>query len=258
MKWKIGIPAILAVVLAAFLFARKSNSEVALLNCDDVLVRDLAFSTDGRMLVGTGESGIATAWSLPGFAKVWSSDCGAKLRSLAILDSKGWIAVACDDAELHLLDAASGTEVRKLKLPAKAARLAAAPDGNRVAVGTLDGRIIVYDFSTTAEPRSWKPGGKHIHGLCFSPDSKTLVSGDDKGNLQSWDATTGKPLNGVSLGRQHIHDIQIAGEPARIAVAMAGKGVLIGALADPPAFFDGINLPNRSFRYPLWLSSSCR
>ena len=77
MKWKIGIPAVLAVVFAVVVFARKSNSEVAILNCDDTLVRDLAFSADGRMLIGVGESGIATAWSLPGFAKVWSSDCGA-------------------------------------------------------------------------------------------------------------------------------------------------------------------------------------
>jgi tricorn protease-like protein len=228
MKWKLGLAGLLGIagLLAFLLLPGGSIREVATLDCGGQFARDIAFTPDGTMLIGAGESGIATAWRLPGFTEVWSHDCGAKLRSLAVLGNSGKVAFVCDDAELHLFDTATGNELRKVKLPAKVYRLAASPDGKHLAAGTADGRILYWNNAAEGDFRSWKTGGKHIHALAFTADSKSIVSGDDKGQLQTWNLAGGPPIASESSGRQHIHDIQIVGE--RMVLAMSGKGVLIG------------------------------
>ena len=70
------------------------------------------------------------------------------------------------------------------------------PDGRRFAVSTSIG-IWMYDAHTGEELSliAVLPGeGRDVTAMAFSPDGKTLASGEKGGTGRLWDGTTGKPI----------------------------------------------------------------
>ncbi len=70
------------------------------------------------------------------------------------------------------------------------------PDGSRFAVATSIG-IWMYDAHTGEELSliAVLPGeGRDVTTIAFSPDGKTLASGEEGGAGRLWDVTTGKPI----------------------------------------------------------------
>lgn len=70
-------------------------------------------------------------------------------------------------------------------------KLAYAPDGTRLAVGSSIG-VWIYDIENGNALDLFPMYG--VSCLAFSPDGKTLVSGSRQHNLILWNMTTGKPL----------------------------------------------------------------
>ncbi len=78
-------------------------------------------------------------------------------------------------------------------------KLAYAPDGTRLAVGSSIG-VWIYDIETGKALDLFPMSG--VSCLAFSPDGKTLVSGSNRHNLVLWDMATGEPLRIFNSGRQ--------------------------------------------------------
>lgn len=102
------------------------------------------------------------------------------------------------------------------------------PTGSRFAVATSIG-IYMYDAYTGAELAllTVLPGeGREVTTVTFSPDGKTLASGEAGGAGRLWDVTTGKPI--VTL--KEVPDPQYA---ELRALAFSANGTkLIGAVAN--------------------------
>ena len=73
-------------------------------------------------------------------------------------------------------------------------------DGKLVAAAGLAGEISVWNMSSRELVTTMSDAGRLIFTLRFSPDSTTLASGDNAGNVIFWDARSGlalgRPLNG--------------------------------------------------------------
>ncbi|WTZ37814.1 hypothetical protein OG241_02850 [Streptomyces sp. NBC_01390] len=83
--------------------------------------------------------------------------------------------------------------------------LAFSPDGSRLAVGDMTGRVTLWDgdlrHRVTALPNTFRPSQgpplEAVSALAVSPDGRTLAVGGGNGGLQLWDMPTGQPIGGL-------------------------------------------------------------
>jgi len=89
--------------------------------------------------------------------------------------------------------------------------LVVSPDGSRMAAGTRDGRIIVYNVGTKEQLyiMSEDPGNS-ILALDFSPDGKYLASGDRPGNVIVWDFKTSNELYSLRGHTARINQLRFS------------------------------------------------
>jgi serine/threonine protein kinase len=172
-------------------------------------------SPDGKRLLSCGQDKTI---------RLWDVKSGVEVRQLlgheetvtgvAFLPG-GKRAVSCStDKTARLWDVPKGAELKSITLPATAYRLALAPDGRRVAVGSGQA-VHVWDVETdkvTAFEATMDRG--FIEEGRFSPDGRWLLAGGSDGSLHLWDVASAyeqavvKGMNGKILEVWWVSDSQ--------------------------------------------------
>ena len=83
--------------------------------------------------------------------------------------------------------------------------LAFSPDGTRLASGSRDTTVHLWDITSKSEPIALRRHTNEPTELAFSPDGKMLASGGADRRVQLWNTMTGKPI-GACTG--HLSDIE--------------------------------------------------
>jgi WD40 repeat protein len=95
--------------------------------------------------------------------------------------------VGFGDGTVVLADAATGKELRHLKLADSVNSLALSPDGKILAAGTQGEELHLVDPATVQPIRALKGHGRPIRSVAFSPDGKRLVSGSMDMTVRVWE-----------------------------------------------------------------------
>ncbi len=167
-------------------------------------IRQLIFSPNGKYLAA-----VHARWGpRPFLMRVWDVASGRPLLVRQVEPSKGWaegqpIAFSPDsqtlavslDQKVHLCDVDAGTMSTMPGGPLDAAwSVAYSPDGQWLAVGTLDSSLRLVDPRNPTVGRELVGPRGLANALAFSPDGRTLASGSGAGEVTLWDVETGEEM----------------------------------------------------------------
>ncbi|WP_437591185.1 protein kinase domain-containing protein [Sorangium sp. So ce1000] len=92
------------------------------------------------------------------------------------------------------------------------------PGGNRLASGSNDLALKLWNLDDGQPLRSFAGHTKRIGGIAFTPDGKTLVSAADT-TVRLWDVDSGALLKTLDAGAGVITDLALSADGGRVAVS---------------------------------------
>jgi len=133
--------------------------------------------------------GRALHWQMSASQQRWTRDLGVRFHDVDFAPDGRTIAAVGETGTVFLLDALT-SETRYLRgAHAHTVTVAFSPDSARLATGSADGEIAVWDLATGTTQIF--PDRHTLIDLQFSPDGRHLVSGGRNNRLHLWDAATG-------------------------------------------------------------------
>jgi len=212
---------ILLLLLTLTLPALCAEKPVLVLDPDGhkALIRDIAFTPDGRYLLSAGDDKAVRVWDTtsgktvrfirgqigPGNeGKIFAMALSPDGRTVAV---GGWMGPIAgysleEVGRIRLHDVATGRVLGILKGHDSAIfSLSFSPDSNFLAsgqasgqYGTSDPTVRIWDVKQKQPLHVLKGHKKSIYGLAFSLDGQRVVSGSDDHTLILWDVKTGKRM----------------------------------------------------------------
>jgi WD40 repeat protein len=105
---------------------------------------------------------------------IGSNDTGHAAEAAAICSTSGILARG--ERSRVCLSRPDGSVVRELRGVSRPASLAFSPDGKHLAVGTMDGQVIVWDTASGATRVEQEHPGAMAVSVAFSPTGQTLAA----------------------------------------------------------------------------------
>lgn len=143
------------------------------------LARTAVFSPDGRRLAALADGRVGV-WDLSAGVPVASVRNVPQVQSLAFSPSGDRLLVSSRDGIVRVLDAASIGGPEKATLSPWSTEflcVAMSRDGSRVAAGTIDGGVVLWDVATGRELGVLKLGNTPVYSLRFAADQTLVVAG---------------------------------------------------------------------------------
>ena len=169
-----------------YLREAKTGTEVRQYSRGEARGATAALSPDGRLVASPAR----------GMLYMWDADTGKQLyekekAGLAVAFCPASLLLATAGEEIHILDAATGTDLGQLegrtgKFGLKA--LAFSPDGLLLAVAEED-RVSLWNVATRQPVREFFGHRGPLTAVAFSGDGQTFVTASEDGTAIIWDVT---------------------------------------------------------------------
>jgi hypothetical protein len=171
-----------------------------------------------RLVVVDGRTGAREAL-------LWEGGTSEPHRTVAITDDL----VAAGGTVVDVWERPSGRPVAVLEdLGTLVRTLRLSGDGRRLAAGTADGTVAVWDTTTWRPAGRWKAHSGEAAGLGFYPGGHTLATGGDDGAVRLWSGDDGKLIGEAAL-EAPVEGLAFRPDGGRLLASQAGPGAAIVA-----------------------------
>eukprot|EP00051_Salpingoeca_urceolata_P004391 m.64647 g.64647 ORF g.64647 m.64647 type:complete len:697 (-) comp13606_c0_seq1:107-2197(-) len=153
-----------------------------------------------------------------GARRLFAVNHGAVVHDLALSGNDRELATASRDGLVRVIDTGGGRVRRRIRMPCTPLSVAFHPRSGLLAVGLLDGLVLVFD--TDADDNSGTSQELHrlVHhkapvvSLAFHPTHGHLLSGDSNGWVVQWGTTKGSRMRTIAKG-DHDNSACVAYSP---------------------------------------------
>jgi WD40 repeat protein len=142
---------------------------------------------------------------------VFSAEQPPRVAVLAdvLADKKWWFGAVTGAPPLRMM----GEAVR-------AGAIALTADGQRLALGTADGEVSLWDTASGQRQRQWKAHAFRLRSLTFSPDGRTLATtAQESSGATLWDVASGRPVHPEPGHRGRIRELKFLPDGRLISTA---------------------------------------
>jgi predicted outer membrane repeat protein len=199
-------------------------------------VYSVEFSSNGKVLATGGGSGTIGLWDAHSWQPLrkFRADCiSDKIPSAVITGAWGFgdnflTRVNNDQDGLDILDARTGQVLRVLHgNRQKIATVSWAPHSTRVAAGTLDGAVHVWDIeSDINEPLlTFSAHNGCVNVLAWKPEGQGLITCGQDGKIAIWDARTGDLIMRLEPHTDPISSLAISPD-GKVLASGGGRGYI--------------------------------
>jgi WD40 repeat protein len=187
----------------------------------------LAFSPDGKSLVGAGREN---------YFKQWDASTGDVITTFTsqIVREGQAEAIGYSPDGKHLLlmttlyDPATGSDLFSLLGHSKpVSSLAFNNDGTRAITGSYDGTARIWDLTTEHEVLTLSHPSGFIYGVAFSPDGNLLATSGEDQTVTIWEFTTGRKLQILSGHNDIVNDAAFSPDGTLLATGSADQTVRV-------------------------------
>lgn len=101
------------------------------------------------------------------------------------------------------------------------------PDGSRLATGSYDNTIIIWDAKTQKKKRQLCGHTNNVLSLAWSHDSRMLASGSDDNKIIIWDSYTGKKIDTLTAHTNSINSVAWSIDGKKLAVGAQDRTITL-------------------------------
>lgn len=187
----------------------------------------VAFLPDGRRILTASIEGVLKVWSgMSGELEQQYGPFTSEVESVAFIAGSESIAVGLNDGSVVLVNPADGTSRDLASSGSQWAFLSASPDGSRLACGSFDGRIRIWEMPSGVLLTEWKAHA----GLTFpaySPDGRLLATSGGEGIVTLYDARSLERIQDLRGHTRRVYFMAFSPDGSKLATGSMDQTAVV-------------------------------